>query len=156
VARRLGTIEQRQKVSRRVMNDGRRKRHVTWILRFARQKSRHFCLSLFVSAPEKQPVRALRNPEAANRNKQSGNYRRGIHPAPGAEFRNVLEHEITHEGPDQRAQGLKAKRAEHEAPAHRARDAFGDYQMRGRVMASKRDAEPEQENDQPDVAGAEN
>jgi hypothetical protein len=97
---------------------------------------------------------AFRDRKAADDHKQRGNDGRGIHPAPGANLWNVLEHQIADDRPGQRANGLEGEGAEHKSPAHAARNAFGNDQMGGRIIAAERYAEAEQENNQPNVTGA--
>ena len=115
------------------------------IRRLAGQKPHHLPPRLLFISPDKQPVGAFGDRKTADDDDQGGDDRRGVHPAPGADLGNILEHEIADDRPDQRAEGLKTERAEHQAPAQPAWDAFRNDQMGGRIIAAKRDAEAEQE-----------
>ena len=66
---------------------GRGELDFSWILRFAHQESLGFALRLIDLPPARQPVGALHNIKAAKRDQHSRNDRAGVHPSPGAEFR---------------------------------------------------------------------
>ena len=59
---------------------------------------------------------AFRDRKAADDHKQRGNDGRGIHPAPGANLWNVLEHQIADDRPGQRANGLEGEGASTSLP----------------------------------------
>jgi len=95
----IGFVEQREKALPR-SGGGHRGRELDalWIGRPARQKPSQLRPRLVSSAPDQQPMGAFRDRETTDRDDQGGNDRRRVHPAPGADLGNVLEHKISHDG----------------------------------------------------------
>ncbi len=123
------------------------------ILRLADQELLGRLFSLLDLAAREQPVGALDDIEASDRDEQGRDDGRGVHPSPRAYFGEGREDEITDGGACERADRLERECAEHEPPASRARNAFRDDHVCRRVVAAQRDAQSEQaENQEIEVA----
>ena len=71
-----------------------------------------------------------------------------------ADLGQVRQDEEAHDGADQRADRLEGEGAQHQLAAVLAGDALGDHQVRRRIVAAQRQADAEQEHDQPEIGRA--
>ena len=85
-----------------------------------------------------QPVGALDDVEAAERDQQRRNDRRGEHPAPGPEVGQSREDEIADRGAAEGSDCLEGESPEHEFAARAARDVLGNNDVSRRVVAAER------------------
>ncbi len=120
----------------------------------AGEKPLYLFVRVFMPAVDQQPVGALGDGETAERHQQRGNDGGRVHPAPGADLREVLEHDEADDGCSQRAERLEAECREHQLPPRARGNALGDDEMRRWIVASERKPEPEQEEDEQIMARA--
>jgi hypothetical protein len=101
----------------RLFGPRRRELDLRRILRLAHQKPLRLPLRLVNVATRGQPVSALYDVEATERNEDGWNDRAREHPAPGAEFGKDREDEKADRRSGQRADRLEGECAEHQLPA---------------------------------------
>ena len=95
----------------------RRELDLARILRLAHEELRTRLLGLFDRAARVQPIGALDNVEAADRDEHGRNDRRGEHPAPGREVGQSREDEVADRGAAERADRLEGESGEHKLAA---------------------------------------
>ena len=158
VARRFSLLNRAAKpwlVSAALLGLRRRELDLRRILRLAHQEPLRLPLRLVDVAARGQPVGALDDVEATERDEYGRNDRAREHPAPGAEFGKDREDEKTDRRAGQRADGLEGECAEHELAALGTRDVFRDDHVRCRVIAAEREPQPKQEDHHLDVVRGE-
>ena len=121
-----------------------RRPDVLWILRCADQQPGYGDLGFVMLASRGQPVRAFGNEETPDGDQQCGDQRGGEHPAPRAEFGDLVQNQAADAGAGKSANGLKGEGAQNEFTACQTGDALRDDHMSGRVVAAERHAEPEE------------
>ena len=97
-------------------------------------------------------MRAFGDEEPSEQHQSRRDDRGRVHPPPRQQVRILAQHQITDGRADQRARGLEAECGQHQRSATARRRAFGDHQMRGRIIAAEREPHAEQADDQPDEA----
>ena len=128
--------------------------HFLRVRRLALEQARDLGFGLGLASLAHQPMAAVADPEAAQHHQDGRHDRGGIHPAPRADLGQVRQDEEAHDGADQRADRLEGEGAQHQLAAVLAGDALGDDQVRRRIVAAQRQADAEQEHDQPEIVRA--
>ncbi len=123
--------------------------HLLGILRLAREQAPQLALGIGAAAAAHQPLAAVTHEQAGDHDERSGHDHDAVHPAPGIQ-RGIQgqDHEAQRRA-DQRADRLEGEGCQHQLAAVTAGNAFGDHEMRGRIVAAQRHADAEQEEEQP-------
>ena len=117
------------------------------IWRIAAQQPRGRHLGLFDPPAIGEPERALDHEKTADDDRHGEQDGAGIHPAPGADIGIFVQDQKSDGRARKAANGLKAECRKHHAAANAARNALGDDQMRGRIVASERKADADEGHD---------
>ena len=104
-------------------------------------------------ADRRQPVAAFRHEEAAHKDNDARNDGAGIHQPPGAHVRHERQDQVADGGAGEGADRLEGEGRQNEASAGGTGNALRDHQMGGRVVASEREADAEQEHHHPRKGG---
>ena len=130
-------------------------RHALGILRGALEQFGEALLPVGGAALRHQPVRALRDVQASDDDKDCRHDRRCVHHPPCAQVRVRIQDAEAQRGAEERSDGLEREGAQHQSAPHRGCDALRDHHVRGRVVTAQRDSGPEQTDDQRDEVGGE-
>jgi hypothetical protein len=120
----------------------------------AREQPLYLLTRILATAVDEEPVGALGDGETTERHQQGRDDGGRIHPAPRPDLRDVLEHDKADDRSDQCADRLKAECREHQLAPRARRDALGDDEVGGRIVAPEREPEAEQEEDEQVIARA--
>ena len=94
-------------------------------------------------------MRTLGDEESSEQHQGGRKHGGGVHPPPSRQTRILSQHQKAYGCSHQRADGLEAEGGKNQAAATPARRAFGNHQMRRRVVAAESKPHSEQADDQP-------
>lgn len=118
------------------------------------EQAGHGMLGFGEASANDEPMSALGNEKPSDQDKNGGENRGGIHHSPIGEGFRGPQNQVADEGAGESADGLETKGAEDQRAPVFARDAFGDDEVCGRVVAPEGRAHSKKKNNQPEEARA--